>query len=158
MNRQQPKSRTQSSALPGSRSAGTSAESIATPPAVVRYAGVLGMLQGLAGLAFAGLLIFREANGFHDPGAVISGYGTAAWFVVIFGAVLVAGWFLYNGRKWGRGPVVMLQLCLLPVSYYMFTSSRLELALPTALMAALGLFLLFNPAAVHWAATRYEQS
>lgn len=126
------------------------------PPTVVRSAGILGMIQGLAGLVFAAVLIVREARGFHDPAAVISGYGTALWFILIFGAVLLAGFFLYSGRRWGRGPVVMLQLCLLGVAYYMFTSDRLELAIPTAIMAIAGLVLLFNTAAVHWAATGYN--
>lgn len=127
-----------------------------TPPTPVRWAGVLGMLQGVMGVAFAIVLIVREANGFHDPGAVISGYGTAAWFIFFFGAILIAGFFLFTGRKWGRGPVVMLQLCLLGVSYYMFTSGRPELGTPTAIMALAGLILLFNPRAVDWAATNYN--
>lgn len=114
------------------------------------------MLQGVAGLCFAAFLVIREARGFHDPGAVISGYGTALWFLLIFGAVLTAGYFLFSGRKWGRGPVVMLQLCLLGVAYYMFTSGRPELGVPTALMSLAGLALLFNPVAVNWAATRYN--
>lgn len=128
-----------------------------TPPTAVKFAGILGLIQGVTGIAFGIFLIVREANGFHDPGAVISGYGTAAWFLFFFGAITVAGFFLLTGRKWGRGPVVMLQLCLLGVAYYMFTSGRPELGTPTALMAALGLILLFSPQAVNWAATRYAE-
>ncbi|QFQ02937.1 hypothetical protein CUROG_07945 [Corynebacterium urogenitale] len=127
-----------------------------TPPTPVRWAGVLGMIQGVMGLVFAIVLVVREASGFRDPGAVISGYGTAAWFIFFFGAILIAGFFLLTGRKWGRGPVVMLQLCLLGVAYYMFTSDRPELGAPTALMAIAGLVLLFNPRAVDWAASRYN--
>lgn len=127
------------------------------PPQVVRLAGILGMVQGALGLAFAAFLVYRELNGFRDPGAVISGYGTALWFLFIFGAVLLAGLFLYQGKKWGRGPVVMLQLCLLGVVYYMFTSGRPELGIPTGIMAVVGLALMFNPVAVHWAATRYNE-
>ncbi|WP_312096996.1 hypothetical protein [Corynebacterium dentalis] len=144
---------------PKKKQAETPQQTSAAPfaPPVVRYAGILGMLQGVAGLAFAAFLVFREATGFHDPGAVISGYGTAVWFVIIFGAVLIAGWFLFSGKKWGRGPVVMLQLCLLGVTYYMFTSGRPELGIPTGVMCVVGLALLFNPVAVHWAATRYNE-
>ncbi|MBC2682083.1 hypothetical protein [Corynebacterium anserum] len=127
------------------------------PPPAVKLAGILGLIQGGAGIGFGIILIIREANGFHDPGAVISGYGTAAWFLFFFGAVALAGYFLSTGRKWGRGPVVMLQLCLLGVAYYMFTSGRPDLGVPTALMAALGLILLFSPQAVDWAATRYAE-
>lgn len=126
------------------------------PPASVRWAGMLGMAQGAVGILFGVLLVVREAQGFHDPGAKISGYGTAAWFFAIFGAVAAAGWFLFRGKGWGRGPVAMLQMILLLISYYMFTSGRPELGVPTALLSIVGLVLLFNPQAVAWAATRHS--
>ena len=120
------------------------------PPAVIRYAGIYGMIQGAAGILFGLFLVIREARGFHDPGAKISGYGTALWFFLIFGAVAVCGYFLFKGRSWGRGPVVMLQLCLMPVAYYMFTSGRPEFGWPTVMILIIGLALLFNPTAINW--------
>ncbi|WP_439099010.1 hypothetical protein, partial [Corynebacterium heidelbergense] len=128
----------------------------ATPPPPVRWAGILGMLEGLAGVLFGIFLVIREAQGFHDPGAKISGYGTALWFFFVCGAVLAAGVFLYRGSFWGRGPIVFFQLCLLGVAYYMFRSGALHLGVPTALFAIVGLGLLFNPRSVDWAATRHK--
>lgn len=84
-----------------------------------------------------------------------NGYGTALWFIVIFGGVGVAGWGLTRGKRWGRAPVAMLNMLLLPVAWYMYSSSRPELAIPTVIIALIGLVLLFNPAAVNWAASKY---
>ena len=108
----------------------SSPKNYSKPPTVIQYAGLYGLIQGLIGIAFGIFLVVREAQGFHDPTAKISGYGTALWFFFIFGAVAVCGYFLYRGRSWGRGPVVMLQICLVPVAYYMFRSGRPELAVP----------------------------
>ncbi|OFS17024.1 hypothetical protein HMPREF3097_06810 [Corynebacterium sp. HMSC27B11] len=128
----------------------SSPKNYSKPPTVIQYAGIYGLIQGLIGIAFGIFLVVREAQGFHDPTAKISGYGTALWFFFIFGAVAVCGYFLYRGRSWGRGPVVMLQICLVPVAYYMFRSGRPELAVPTTLVLILGLALLFNPTAINW--------
>ncbi|AWT25612.1 MULTISPECIES: hypothetical protein [Corynebacterium] len=124
-------------------------------PPSVRYAGWLGIIEGAVGLAVAVVMIVRELNGFHDEGAKISGYGTALWFIIFGGVVAVAGWFLKDGRRWGRGPVAMVSMILVLVSYYMFTSGRPELGVPTVLVGLVGLALLFNPSAVEWAARRY---
>lgn len=123
-------------------------QDLSQPPMVVRYAGIYGIIQGVVGVIYGLVLVIREAGGVHDPG--ISGYATAAWFLILFGAIVVCGIFLYRGRAWGRGPIVMLQICLMPVAYYMFTSGRPELAVPTILILVLGLVLLFNPTAVNW--------
>lgn len=126
-------------------------------PPSVRYAGWLGMIEGGIGLIIAIVLIAREANGFHDEAAKISGYGTALWFVIFGGVVAAAGWFLRDGRRWGRGPVAMTNMILVLVSYYMFTSGRPELGIPTVIIGLIGIALMFNPSAVEWAAKRYTR-
>src|SRR5699024_11232244 len=80
----------------------SSPKNYSKPPTVIQYAGLYGLIQGLIGIAFGIFLVVREAQGFHDPTAKISGYGTALWFFFIFGAVAVCGYFLYRGRSWGR--------------------------------------------------------
>lgn len=122
-------------------------------PQSVRYAGWLGMIEGCLGLVVAVILIVRELGGTHVTG--ISGYGTAAWFIVFGGVVAVAGWFLRDGRRSGRGPVAMTNMILLLISVYMFSSGRIDLGLPTAVIGVAGLALLFNSSAVEWAAQRY---
>lgn len=126
-------------------------------PPSVRYAGWLGMIEGGIGLVIAIVLIVREANGIHDEAAKISGYGTALWFVIFGGVVAAAGWFLKDGRRWGRGPVAMTNMILVLVSYYMFTSGRPELGTPTVIIGLVGIGLMFNPSAVEWAAKRYTR-
>lgn len=133
-------------------------------PSSVRWAGWLGILEGAAGLAFAVYLVTLAVSGEEDTTAEFAGagaesigysWGTALWFGFFGGVVLAAGWCLSTGRRWGRGPVAMLQLLLVLISVYMFSSGRPELGLPTAALGIVGLVLLFNPSAVEWAARRY---
>ena len=51
-------------------------------------------------------------------------FGTAAWFAIIGGGVLAAGWALWTGRRWGRGVAVFAQLLLLPVAWYIAVGSH----------------------------------
>lgn len=125
-------------------------------PPSVRWAGWIGMVEGAAGFVAGIAMVVREAQGYQLMDGV-NGYATAAWFLIFGGIIAVAGWFLANGRRWGRGPVAMLQLLLVLVSFFMFTSGRFELAVPTALVGLFGLALMFNPSAVEWAARRYGQ-
>lgn len=112
------------------------------------------------GLAYAVFLIFREITGQHDYGTVTSdgsgslfvGYGTAAFFIVVFGTVAAAGLALRRGRRWGRGPVVILQMLLLPVSWYILSAGLIVPALVVAACALFGLYLTFNGRSLSWAA------
>ncbi|WP_225723480.1 MULTISPECIES: hypothetical protein [Corynebacterium] len=126
-------------------------------PTTIKLAGFFGVVEGLAGLVIAAVLLVRDLMGYESPGAVISGAGTALWFLLIFGAILAAGIALLTAHAWGRGPIVFFQLCLLGVAYYMFTSSRPELGVPTALIALVGLALIFHKNSVNWMMQRYEQ-
>ena len=78
---------------------------------------MLGISESLAGIAYAVFLVVYNAFFSHDVGAVFSeqgrgpllGYGTAVFFFVIFGVVAFAGVNMLRGKRWGRGPVIMLQ-------------------------------------------------
>ena len=50
----------------------------------------------------------------------------------------------------------MTNMILVLVSVYMFSSGRIDLGLPTALVGVAGLAMLFNADAVDWAARRYD--
>lgn len=136
-----------------------------TLPSTVKWAGYVGLIEGAVGLIAAIVMVVQTARGHGDGNAKVegvlaswgSGYGTALWFVIIFGAVAAAGWALTRGKRWGRAPVAMLNMLLLPVAWYMFSSSRPDLGIPTLLVSLVGLGLIFNPAAVSWAASRYGQ-
>ena len=117
-------------------------------PVAVRRAGVVVALEGVAGLVVAVVLVVVGFDG-GDPKVA---FGTAAWFVLVGGAVLAAGWALRNGRHWGRGVAVFAQLLLLPIAWYMGVGShRPELGIPVGIVAAGVLVLLFSPSALHWA-------
>jgi len=62
---------------------------------------------------------------------------------------------MFTARRWGRGPVIMLELFLLVAAVYMFNAQQYSLSLATAGSALLGLGLLFNPRAISWAAQHY---
>ncbi len=117
----------------------------------MRGAGVIVVVQGVAGLAMAAVLVVRGIAG-ADQHAV-NGLGTAAWFLLIGGAVLAGGWALMTGRRWGRGLAVFTQLLLLPVAWYLAVgSNRPAFGIPVGMVSLTALILLFTPSAVRWVA------
>jgi hypothetical protein len=116
----------------------------------VRQAAVIVAIEGAALLVVAAALVVRHLGGVRDQ-PWLSGYGTAAWFVIMGSAVLAAGWALWTGRRWGRGIAVFAQLLLLPVAWYMGVGSQQWLyAVPVGLVAVATLVLLFSPATLQW--------
>ena len=121
-------------------------------PAVVRYAGFLVGAQGVAALVMAVVLLVRGLGGADQH--IVSGYGTALWFLLIGAGVVTGGWALVTGRRWGRGIGVPTNLLLLPVAWYVFSSHHEVYGVLVALFALAVLGMLFSPPAVHWYATR----
>ncbi|MBD0860795.1 hypothetical protein IA539_06180 [Gordonia sp. zg691] len=119
-------------------------------PRQIKIAGAVTTAEGLLGVTVAVILVIRGLAGHRE--AAISGYGTAAWFAIIGGGVLLGGLALLTGRRWGRTIAMMAQILLLPVAYYLFTSGWSALAVPLALVALGALVMLFSPASVRWLA------
>ena len=118
-------------------------------PTTVRQAAVLVALEGLAGLVAAAVYVVSGFSGSDQPG--LNFFGTAAWFAIIGGGVLTAGWALWTGRRWGRGLAVFAQLLLLPVTWYVAVGSHQWLyGIPVAAIALITLVLLFSPSALQW--------
>lgn len=108
-------------------------------------------LEGVVLVVVAVVLVVRALGGAHEVS--ISGYGTAGWYVVMGAALLTAAWALWTGRRWGRGIAVFAQLLLLPVAWYIAVGSQQwSYGVPVALVAIIGLGLLFSPSAVQWLA------
>lgn len=122
-----------------------------TLPPAVRYAGFIVTAEGLVALVIAVVLIIRALGGADQH--VVSGYGTAIWFVLVGSGMAAAGWALATGRRWGRGIAVPTNLLLLPVAWYIFTSHQIAYAIVVAILAVLVLGLMLSPAAVQWAAS-----
>ena len=118
-------------------------------PTTVRQAAVLVALEGVAGLVAAAVYVVSGFSGSDQPG--LNFFGTAAWFAIIGGGVLTAGWALWTGRRWGRGLAVFAQLLLLPVTWYVAVGSHQWLyGIPVAAIALITLVLLFSPSALQW--------
>lgn len=123
-------------------------------PATVRGAGGLVALEGAVAVVVAIVLIVRGLLG-HDQSAA-SGYGTAAWFGILGGAVLAAGIGLFLGHRWGRAIAVIAQVLLLPVTWSLLTDSHQPvLGALLGLVVAGALVLLFAPASNRWMAEVY---
>ncbi|MGV9797272.1 hypothetical protein ACWDTP_04330 [Mycobacterium sp. NPDC003449] len=123
-----------------------------TQPPAVRYAGFLTAAEGVAALVMAVVLLVRAVGGADQH--IVSGYGTAVWFILIGAGVLAGGWALITGRRWGRGIAVLTNLLLLPVAWYVVTSHHVVYGLLVGLLAVLTLGMLFSPSAVQWLTTR----
>jgi hypothetical protein len=112
---------------------------------------VIVALQGAIGLVLAAVLLIRGLRGADQR--VVNGFGTAAWFALVGGAVLAAGGAMLVGRRWGRGLAVFAELLLLPVAWYLAVGShRLLVGVAVGVIALTVLGLLFSPAAVRWVA------
>ncbi|MCP2290014.1 hypothetical protein ACFYT3_10380 [Nocardia amikacinitolerans] len=123
-------------------------------PATVRGAGGLVALEGAVAVTVAIVLVVRGLLG-HDQSQA-SGYGTAAWFGILGGAVLAAGVGLLLGRRWGRAIAVIAQVLLLPVVWSLLTDSHQPVyggLLGVVVVAAL--VLLFVPSSTRWMAREY---
>ncbi len=113
-------------------------------------------LEGAVAVGVAVVLVARGLLG-HDQN-VTSGYGTAAWFAILGGAVLAAGLALIFGRRWGRAIAIVAQLLLLPVAWSLLTDSHQTLfgvLLAVVVFAALG--CLFSSPTSRWLAAEYGE-
>ncbi|MGJ7906813.1 hypothetical protein ACOQFL_10055 [Actinopolyspora sp. H202] len=128
--------------------------SAATAPRTVRLAGLVTVLQAVAGIMFVVALLVRASQA--DLGSVgsltrSSTYGEAGYFGLISLGVLLAGIGLLRSRHWARTPVLLLQLLLLGVSWYAMGPSDSPLvAFGFAVPAVLVLWCLFNRAGREW--------
>ncbi|ART71458.1 hypothetical protein BTO20_25525 [Mycobacterium dioxanotrophicus] len=121
-------------------------------PPIVRYAGYLVAAEGVLGLIAAVVLVVRGLAGADQH--IVSGYGTALWFVLVGGGVLAGGWALITGRRWGRGIGVFANLLLLGVAWYVFTSHQVGYGIAVGVLALVTLGMLLSPSAVHWSSGR----
>ncbi|MEU0541859.1 hypothetical protein [Nocardia sp. NPDC005978] len=122
----------------------------------MRAAGALVTVQGAVGVIVALVLILRAATGADQH--VVNGYATAAWLIILAGAVLAAGLGLLRGQRWGRSIAVIAQLLLLPPAWYMLTSHQPGYGIPLGISAIVALGLLMAPASSQWMAAGYDTS
>lgn len=134
------------------------------PPAPIRWASIIAILQSLVALGYAGFLAYRNILGIEDPTVVTEGesnmewvgVGTAVFILIIFGTVVAGAISMLTGRRWGRGPVVFIQIILLPIAFNMVQGGAYLFAAVTVASALLGLVMLFNSQSTQWAAERHR--
>jgi hypothetical protein len=116
------------------------------PPAQIRAAAALIVLEGVALLAAAGLLVFKTATGHPQS---VDGALLGAAFAVAGAVVLGASARgLVQLHPAARTPVIVLQLLALPVAYSLtFQAGRVVYGGPILLAALIVLYLLFTPPA-----------
>ncbi|MFC8531028.1 hypothetical protein [Nocardia sp. NPDC057227] len=126
----------------------------AATPNSVRGAGALVALQGTVAVVVVIVLVVRGLRGYDQSQA--SGYGTAAWFGILGGAVLAAGIALLAGQRWGRAIAVIAQVLLLPVTWSLLTDSHQPLlGAVLGVIVVSALVLLFAPGTNRWMAEEY---
>ncbi|MDK6260888.1 MULTISPECIES: hypothetical protein [Corynebacterium] len=134
-------------------------------PATVRYAGIIACVQSVVVIAYAILLLARQVLGERGADIVSEAGGNAGWvatgtavfLLIVFGGVFAGGLGLARGtHRWGRGPVIILQIIFLPISFSMFGAGAWPLGVVTLVSAVAILVLLFSPASVHWAAAAFD--
>ena len=125
-------------------------------PRPVRAAGVLVLVQGLAGVAAGGWLLIAAVRGSTGPVPIGA---TAAWLIG-FGVILLAvGGGLVRGRHGARTPAIVAQLLLLGVCWYAAgPSSQPAYGVPAGAFCVAVLVLLFWASARRWAADAHSAS
>ena len=118
-----------------------------TPPPV-RVAGVLVGIQGLGMLALAASV---GVSGFHHHAAVGQLLGQMAYFVVIGLAMLALGGALWLGKRWARTPVIVTQIVVVAIGYWLAVpSGRPVWGAGVILAGVITGGLLFLPASSEW--------
>lgn len=140
---------------------------VTTPivPPTIRWGGIIALIQSGVGLAYAFFLLYREVMGQNDNDPSLFyesaeantavGVGTAVVMIIVFGTVVAGAINMMRGRKWGRGPIIMLNIILFPVSYYMFTGGQPLWGVIVVLSAIACFAMLFNARSLHWMENQY---
>lgn len=120
------------------------------------------MLQSLVAFGIAIYLIIADftsdaAPTLESEAASVNwiGTGTAIFIMILFGTVLAGAVSLLRGRHWGRSPIVMMSILLLPVSWYMLSEGLITAGIATLLSAIAALVGMLHPQSTAWIAANY---
>ncbi|MFJ4655227.1 hypothetical protein ACIP5Y_28455 [Nocardia sp. NPDC088792] len=126
------------------------------PPVVVRIAGALVAMEGLAGAAAAVIPVagISTAEG-PDP---VSAGATLLVLLSLAAAVASFGVALYRGRWWPRTLTIIVQILLLAYAWMSFTQGAVVTGAVVGVTAATVLALTFSPPASRWMAKAFDLS
>jgi hypothetical protein len=122
----------------------TPVEQSVTFPWTLRAGAALVALQGAA-LAIIGLAFGTYGIVHHPVDAVTFGFVLALALVAGVG-LLFAARGLVRQQRWALPPAMVVQLCGLPVSYYMLTGGAAWAGVPLGLITLAIIVLLLTPA------------
>ena len=132
-------------------------------PAPLKFGALIGLVQAV--IMFAVAVYFIVADIVGGAGASVEsaaaaadwiGVGTAVFIFIVFGTVGAGAISLLSGHTWGRTPLAMMDLLLLPVAVYMGMEGLWLAAIAVGLLAILGLATVLHPRSSAWAEENYR--
>lgn len=134
-----------------------------SPPPVLKFGALITILQGIVAFVIGVLFIIEDFRTMGEEDSLLSetdatnwvGTGTAIFIFIVFGAAVVGAINMVRGRTWGRGPIVLLQILLLFVAFYMFSGGQPAAGAAVALSAILILVGVLHPKTNEWYSAVY---
>ncbi len=109
-------------------------------PATLRWAVALVVLETVLVWGYVAFLAYESAVTHGRGAALVTGYFAA--YAVAFAGL---AWALTRRKSWARAPVILLQLLLLAVGYYMIRGGLVPVGIGVALLAVTCIGLLLAP-------------
>lgn len=133
-----------------------------TVPTTIRLGAGAALLQVLVAFGMAFYLIYADltsdvSDTIESDAAAAQwiGTGTAIFIFILFGVVLAGAVNLLRGGNWGRNPIVMMGVLLLPVAWYMMSEGMVLAGIGTGILAAAALVFMLHPRSTEWIAANY---
>ena len=118
------------------------------PPRPVAVAAALLCGEALGVVVLAVVIV---ASGLKNSAAIGQLLAQGAYYVILAAGMLVCGWALLKGRRWGRTPTIVVQIVLAAVGYWMAVpSGRLLLGIALIVLAVITGGLLLSKPANDW--------
>lgn len=132
-------------------------------PAVLRFGAGVTIVQAIVAFIIGVLFILEDFRTMGEEDSLLSdtgatdwvGTGTAIFIFIVFGAALAGAVSMLRGHTWGRGPIVLLQILLLFVAFYMFSGGQPAAGAAVALSALLILVGVLHPKTNEWYSSVY---
>lgn len=133
-----------------------------TIPTTIRLGAGAALLQVAVAFSMALYLIYADltsdvSDTIESEAAAAQwiGTGTAIFIFILFGVVLAGAINLLRGRNWGRSPIVMMGVLLLPVAWYMMSEGMVLAGIGTGILAVAALVFMLHPHSTEWIAANY---
>ncbi len=145
-------------------SSSSSAQNPVVPvPAVLKFGAGVTIVQAIVAFVIGVLFIMEDFRTMGEEDSLVSeagaanwvGTGTAVFIFLIFGAAAAGAVSMLRGHTWGRGPIVLLQILLLFVAFYMFSGGQPAAGATVALSAVLILVGVLHPKTNEWYSSVY---